>query len=49
MFLKGFTLFYRHEVPQDQYDGLRSKLLEKIVEFGAGPKIVLTRLCVTVS
>lgn len=40
---------YWHEVPPDQYDGLRSKLLEKIVEFGAGPKIVLTRLCVTIS
>lgn len=40
---------YWHEVPLDQYDGLRSRLLEKIIEFGAGPKIVLTRLCVTIS
>ncbi|CAG2234836.1 unnamed protein product [Mytilus edulis] len=38
-----------HEVPPDQYDGLRSRLLDKIIEFGAGPKIVLTRLCVALS
>ncbi|VDI21228.1 Hypothetical predicted protein [Mytilus galloprovincialis] len=38
-----------HEVPPDQYDGLRSRLLDKIIEFGAGPKIVLTRLCVAIS
>ncbi|XP_052096308.1 importin-13-like isoform X1 [Mytilus californianus] len=38
-----------HEVPPDQYDGLQSRLLDKIIEFGAGPKIVLTRLCVAIS
>ena len=44
-----FCHYFRHEIPADQYDGLRNKLLEKIIEFGAGPKIVLTRLCVAVS
>lgn len=40
---------YWNEVPAEQYDGLRNKLLQKIIEFGSGPKIVLTRLCVAVS
>ncbi|XP_059166946.1 importin-13-like [Physella acuta] len=38
-----------HEVPSEQYESLKSKLLETIVQFALGPKIILTRLCVGLS
>lgn len=40
---------YWHEVPKENHDELKQKLLETIVAFGAGPKIVLNRLCIAVS
>ncbi|XP_050405751.1 importin-13 [Patella vulgata] len=40
---------YWHEVPVEQYDSLRAKLLEKILQFSSGPKMVFTRLCVALS
>ena len=39
----------RSEVPKDQYDNLRSRLMQKIMELCSGDKIVTTRLCVSVS
>lgn len=38
-----------HELPASQYSDLRKKLLECIINYISGPKIVLTRLCVTLS
>ncbi|KAH9499827.1 Importin-13 [Bulinus truncatus] len=38
-----------HEIPPDQYESLKSNLLQMIVQFALGPKIVLTRLCVGLS
>lgn len=40
---------YWHEVPKENHEELKQKLLETIVAFGAGPKIVLNRLCIAVS
>lgn len=37
------------ELPPDQFQTLRMKLLETIVNYSAGPKIILTRLCVALS
>jgi len=36
------------ELPQDQYDGLRQKLVDTMTGY-QGPKIVLTRICVAMS
>ena len=36
------------ELPQDQYDGLKQKLLTTMTQY-QGPKIVLTRICVAMS
>jgi len=36
------------ELPADQYDGLRKKLLDTMTQY-QGPKIVLTRICVAMS
>ncbi|XP_041359281.1 importin-13-like [Gigantopelta aegis] len=36
-----------HEVPPDQYESLKSRLMEKILQFVNGPKLVLTRLFVS--
>uniref|UniRef100_A0A2C9LA12 Importin-13 n=1 Tax=Biomphalaria glabrata TaxID=6526 RepID=A0A2C9LA12_BIOGL len=38
-----------HEIPPEQYESLKSKLLQMIVQFASGPKIILTRLCVGLS
>ncbi|KAK9501148.1 hypothetical protein O3M35_002242 [Rhynocoris fuscipes] len=38
-----------NEVPQDQYENLKTKLLETIIQYSAGPKIVLNRLCIALS
>ncbi|XP_048762818.2 importin-13-like [Ostrea edulis] len=40
---------YWSEVPPDQYDNLRSRLLQKIMELCSGDKIVTTRLCVSLA
>lgn len=40
---------YWHEVPKESHNELKQKLLEMIVSFGRGPKIVLDRLCISVS
>ena len=38
-----------NEVPKESYEELKQKLLEKIVTFANGPRIVLNRLCIAVS
>lgn len=42
-------LKYWNEVPVDHYDMLKKRILEAIVNFAMGPKIVLNRLCITLS
>ncbi|XP_018334256.1 importin-13 isoform X2 [Agrilus planipennis] len=42
-------LRYWYEIPEDQYISLRKRILESIVQFANGPKIVLNRLCITLS
>lgn len=37
------------EVPKENYEELKQKLLESIITFGRGPKIVLNRLCISVN
>lgn len=37
------------EVPKESYEELKQKLLDTIILFGAGPRIVLNRLCISVS
>lgn len=38
-----------HEVPHGSRDELKQKILETIVQFASGPKLVLNRLCLAVS
>lgn len=38
-----------NEVPNDHYEQLKKKILESIINYAMGPKIVLNRLCITVS
>ncbi|XP_061192504.1 importin-13-like [Saccostrea echinata] len=40
---------YWAEVPPEQYDNLRSRLLQKIMELCSGDKIVTTRLCISLA
>jgi hypothetical protein len=37
------------EVPVEQYDDLKKRLLQVIINYSSGPKIVLNRLCIAVS
>lgn len=37
------------EVPKTSYEELKQKLLDTIILFGAGPRIVLNRLCISVN
>ncbi|ESO93597.1 hypothetical protein LOTGIDRAFT_189780 [Lottia gigantea] len=37
---------YWHEVPPDQYESLKNKIMTKVMEFSTQPKMVFTRLCV---
>ncbi|XP_066144032.1 importin-13 [Euwallacea fornicatus] len=37
------------EVPEDHYEYLKKKILEAIVNYAMGPKIVLNRLCIALS
>lgn len=39
---------YWHEVPVESHQELKQKILETIIQFAAGPKIVLNRLCISV-
>jgi hypothetical protein len=39
----------RSELPEEQYEPLRSEIFKHILAFSGGPKIVLTRMCVAVS
>lgn len=41
--------WFRHEVPEDQVDALKTQLLEQIVSHALGPRMITTRLCVAVS
>ncbi|XP_065354856.1 importin-13 [Calliphora vicina] len=38
-----------HEVPPENRDELKQKILEKIIQFAGGPKLVLNRLCIALS
>lgn len=38
-----------NEVPEDHYELLKKRILEAIINYAMGPKIVLNRLCITVS
>ncbi|EDV91246.1 importin-13 [Drosophila grimshawi] len=40
---------YWHEVPPENREELKQKILETIVQFAGGPKIVLNRLCLSLS
>ncbi|ESO93592.1 hypothetical protein LOTGIDRAFT_118981 [Lottia gigantea] len=40
---------YWHEVPPDQYESLKNKIMTKVMEFSAQPKMVFTRLCVALA
>lgn len=37
-----------HEVPPESRDELKQKILETIIQFAGGPKLVLNRLCIAV-
>lgn len=39
---------YWHEVPPENREELKQKILETIVQFAGGPKLVLNRLCLSV-
>lgn len=41
-------LKYWDEVPEDHYEFLKKRILEAIISYAMGPKIVLNRLCITV-
>ncbi|XP_073817967.1 importin-13-like protein cdm [Musca autumnalis] len=38
-----------HEVPPENRDELKQKILESIIQFAGGPKLVLNRLCIALS
>lgn len=38
-----------NEVPEDHYEVLKKRILEAIINYAMGPKIVLNRLCITVN
>lgn len=40
---------YWNEVPEDHYEFLKKRILEAIISYAMGPKIVLNRLCIAVS
>lgn len=37
-----------NEVPEDHYEPLKKRILEAIISYAMGPKIILNRLCITV-
>ncbi|KAH1009274.1 importin-13 [Dendroctonus ponderosae] len=40
---------YWHEVPESHYESLKKRLFEAIISYAMGPKIILNRLCITLS
>ncbi|KAG5892535.1 hypothetical protein JTB14_011124 [Gonioctena quinquepunctata] len=38
-----------NEVPEDHYELLKKRILDSIISYAMGPKIVLNRLCITLS
>ena len=44
-----YIVHYRKELPQEQYEQLRLELFKAILTYAEGPKIVRSKLCVTVS
>lgn len=40
---------YWNEVPADHYEALKKRILDVIISYAMGPKIVLNRLCIAVS
>nr|XP_023016912.1 importin-13 [Leptinotarsa decemlineata] len=38
-----------HEVPEDHYEMLKKRILDAIISFAMGPKLVLNRLCIALS
>lgn len=40
---------YWNEVPENHYEYLKKRILEAIISYAMGPKIVLNRLCIAVS
>ncbi|XP_060533437.1 importin-13 [Cylas formicarius] len=40
---------YWNEVPEDHYEPLKKRILEAIIGYAMGPKIVLNRLCIALS
>lgn len=40
---------YWHEVPEELQNDLKTKLLQAIVTYATGPKLVLNRLCISLS
>lgn len=42
-------LKFWNEVPEDHYELLKNRILEAIIAYAMGPKLVLNRLCITVS
>ncbi|CAH1165774.1 unnamed protein product [Phyllotreta striolata] len=38
-----------NEIPEDHYEFLKTRILESIISYAMGPKIILNRLCITLS
>ncbi|XP_037947984.1 importin-13 [Teleopsis dalmanni] len=49
MTLHSKLMKHWQEVPPESREELKQKILEKIVQFAAGPKLVLNRLCIALS
>ena len=41
--------FLRSELPENQYEHLKSEIIHYVITFCHGTRIVLTRLCIAVS
>lgn len=37
-----------NEIPEDHYELLKKRILDSIINYAMGPKIILNRLCITV-
>lgn len=44
-----FGALYRKELPQEQYEQMRLELFKAILTYAQGPRIVRSKLCVTVT
>ncbi|XP_050507704.1 importin-13 [Diabrotica virgifera virgifera] len=38
-----------NEIPEDHYELLKKRILDSIISYASGPKIILNRLCITLS